>query len=85
MGKKAKALTLIIAIILFVAEEMILHTVMHLIPEEDFMLSMGVKAVIILSLKPIDNAIEHYMLHKLIRKKKREVVMSKYIIKRLSV
>ncbi len=76
VGKKAKALTLIIAIILFVAEEMILHTVMHLIPEENLIMSMGVKAAIILSLKPIDSAIEHYMLHKLIRKKKREIVVS---------
>ena len=74
VGKKAKAFTLIIAIVLFVLEEFILHFVIHFIGDEDFYLSFVVKMVIIFSLKPIDNGIEHYLLKKIIKKKKKEVL-----------
>lgn len=70
VGKKAKAFTLIIAIVLFILEELILHSVLHLLPEDNFYLSFVVKMVIIFSLKPIDSAIEHTLLKKIIKKKK---------------
>lgn len=75
VGKKAKAFTLIIAIVLFMLEELILHTVLHHIGQDNFYLSLLVKMVIIFSLKPIDNAIEHYLLKKIIKKQKREVMV----------
>ncbi len=76
VGKKAKAFTLVIAIVLFMVEELILHSVLHLLPEDNFYLSFLVKMVIILSLKPIDSAIEHYLLKKIIRNKKQAVAMA---------
>jgi tetratricopeptide (TPR) repeat protein len=75
VGKKAKAFTLIIAIILFLLEELILHSVTHLLPEDNFYLSFGVKMLIILSLKPIDSAIEHFLLKKIIKKEKKQVLV----------
>ena len=73
VGKKAKAITLIIAIVLFMVEELILHTVLHLLPEDNFTLSFIIKMVIIFSLKPIDTAVEHFLLSKLIKKKKHDL------------
>lgn len=75
VGKKAKAFTLIIAIVLFLLEELIIHSVLHLISDNGFYISFIVKMVIILSLKPIDSAIEHYLLKKIIKKKKKEVLV----------
>jgi tetratricopeptide (TPR) repeat protein len=75
VGKKAKAFTLVIAIVLFLLEELILHFILHHIGEENFYLSFIVKMVIIFSLKPIDSAIEHQLLKKIIKKKAVEVVV----------
>lgn len=75
VGKKAKAFTLIIAIALFIIEELIIHSILHLISDNGFYISFVVKMVIILSLKPIDSAIEHYLLKKIIKKKKKEVLV----------
>ncbi len=74
VGKKAKVFTLIIAIVLFIIEEFIIHNVLHLIATNDFIISFIVKMVIIFSLKPIDSAIEHYLLKKIIKKGKPKVV-----------
>ena len=75
-GKKARAITLVIAIFLFIIEELVIHYAVHLIPEENYYVSFIAKAVIIFSLKPIDSATEHYLLKKLIKRKKREVILS---------
>jgi tetratricopeptide (TPR) repeat protein len=75
VGKKAKAFTLIIAIALFIIEEIILHSVLHLLPQDNFYFSLFVKMIIIFSLKPIDSAIEHYLLKKIIRKQKKEILV----------
>lgn len=71
VGKKAKAFTLVIAIVLFVAEELVLHFVMHMLPEDNLYLSYGVKAGIIFSLKPIDSTIEHFLLKKIMRDRRK--------------
>lgn len=70
ISKKAKALTLIIAIILFVLEDSVLHFALRMLSSENYYLSILVKIGIIFSLKPIENAIEHYLLKKVIWKKK---------------
>jgi tetratricopeptide (TPR) repeat protein len=75
VGKKAKAITLIIAIVLFTLEEVIIHSVLHLLPGDNFYLSFVVKMVIIFSLKPIDSAIEHALLKRIIKKEARQVVV----------
>lgn len=69
-GKKAKAFTLLFAIIFFIFEDSILHFVFHLLPVSGFWVSLGIKMVIIFSLKPINSVIEHYLIRKVIKKKR---------------
>ena len=70
VSRRAKALTLLIAIVMIIAEEPIMHLILHYIGEENFYFVMGAKILVILSLKPIDSAIEHYLLRRVILKKK---------------
>lgn len=70
-GKKAKAFTLLFAILLFIFEDSILHFVFHLVPADNFWFSLGIKMVIIFSLKPINDAVEHFLIRKVVKKKKR--------------
>lgn len=72
VSRKAKALTLIIAIMLFIAEDFVLGFVLRNLPSNNYFLSLGVKMVIIFSLSPINAAFERYLLKRVIRKKKRE-------------
>ena len=69
IGKKAKAFTLVIAIVLFIFEDLILHTVLNVLPGDNYLLSLIVKMVIIFSLSPINKAIETYLLKKVVRNK----------------
>jgi hypothetical protein len=63
-----------IAIVLFVAEEVIHHSVLHILHDDGFTMSLIVKGVIVISLKPIDSAIEHLLLKNIIKKKDRKVI-----------
>ncbi|HLG34081.1 MAG TPA: tetratricopeptide repeat protein, partial [Bacteroidia bacterium] len=74
IGKKARAFTLIIAIVLFVAEDPILHYAL-LATGNSYFLSMVVKIVIIFSLSPINKAIENYLLKKVIKKEEKKVLV----------
>jgi tetratricopeptide (TPR) repeat protein len=69
IGKKARAITLMIAIVLFVLEDFILHFALLAVPENNYFISMIVKIVIIFSLSPINKAIENYLLKKVVRNK----------------
>ncbi len=69
IGKKAKAFTLVIAIVFFIFEDFILHTVLNVMPDNYFLLLI-IKMVIIFSLNPINKMIEEYLLKKVIRGKK---------------
>ena len=63
-SRRAKAITLIVAIGLFVMEEVITELILHPnLPENNFLISLGANGVIVFSLKPIENGIEHYLLH----------------------
>jgi tetratricopeptide (TPR) repeat protein len=70
-GKKAKAFTLLFAVVFFIFEDSILHFVFHLLPVKGFWISLSIKMVIIFSLKPINSLIEHYLIRKVIKKKRR--------------
>ena len=74
IGKKARAITLLIAIILFIFEDIILHFALSIINTENYFISMAVKMTIIFSLAPINKAIEKYLLKKVIKKKKEVMV-----------
>ncbi len=73
VSRRAKALTLLIAVVMLIAEEPIMHWVSQKIGEENFYFLMGAKIIIVLSLKPIDSAIEHFLLQRIILNKKRRV------------
>jgi len=75
IGKKARAITLGIAIIMFIFEDTILHFALKIVPEDSYFASLIVKMVIIFSLSPINKAVEHYLLKKVIKKKKKEVLI----------
>ena len=75
INRKAKALTLAIAIALFFVEDLLLDFILHKLPEDNFILSFGAKILIVFSLKPKERGIEHLLLKKVIKKKKRDVVV----------
>ncbi len=75
IGKKARAITLVIAIILFVLEDTILHFALEIVSTDNYFISLIVKMVIIFSLSPINKAVESYLLKRLIKKRKREVLV----------
>ena len=74
IGKKARAITLVIAIALFVLEDFILHFALTVVNSNNYFISIVVKMVIIFSLSPINKAVEGYLLKKVLRKK-REVLV----------
>jgi tetratricopeptide (TPR) repeat protein len=77
VSRKARAFTLAIGIGLFIIEDTILHFVLHWVSTENFFLSLTIKGVIIFSLKPIDEAIEHYLLKRVIKNRRpKQVVVS---------
>jgi hypothetical protein len=70
VSKKARTLTFIIAIVLFVIDDFILGFVLEMLNSNNYFLSMTVKMGIIFSLSPINSAIEKYMLKKVIKKRR---------------
>jgi len=75
VGKKAKAITLGIAIVLFILEDFVLHFALTVVNSDNYFISLIVKMVIIFSLSPINKAVENYLLKRIIRKKKVEPVV----------
>jgi tetratricopeptide (TPR) repeat protein len=70
VSRTARAITFTIAIILFIMEDSILHFALKIVPENSYWLSMLVKMVIIFSLGPINKAIEKFMLHRIMKKRR---------------
>ena len=71
VSRKAKALTLVIAIILFIFEDSILHFALRILASDNYYLLLMVKMGIIFSLSPINRAIEKYLLKKVVKNKER--------------
>jgi tetratricopeptide (TPR) repeat protein len=69
IGKKARAITLIIAVILFIFQDFILGFVLTVLPSKNYFISLIVKMAIIFSLSPINKGIETYLLKRLVKKK----------------
>jgi tetratricopeptide (TPR) repeat protein len=70
IGRKAKALTLGVAVVLFIFQDAILRTVLGLMPSDNYFLLLGVKMAIIFSLAPINRGIEHHLLKKMMQKRR---------------
>jgi tetratricopeptide (TPR) repeat protein len=75
ISKKAKALTLSLALVLFIFQDKILETVLHIFASDNYWLSLSIKIAIIFSLEPVNKAIEHYLLRKVIKRQKKEVLV----------
>jgi len=72
ISRKAKVITLVLGIFLIVAEEPIMGLVLHQIGEENGILTIAAKVIIILSLKPLDKGIEHFLLKRLVLKNRKK-------------
>jgi len=70
VSRKAKALTLILAIVLFIFEDPIVSFALKLFSSESYLLEMVIKITVIFSLNPINRIFESYLLKRVIMKKK---------------
>ena len=70
IGRRAKALTLGVAIVLFIFQDAILRTALRLLPSDNYFLLLGVKMGIIFSLAPINRAIERHLLKQVMRRRR---------------
>jgi len=69
IGRKAKALTLALAIVLFIFQDAILGTALRLLASNNYFVLLAVKMAIIFSLSPINRAIERHLLKRVARKR----------------
>ena len=69
IGRRAKALTLALAIVLFIFQDAILGTALRLLASSNYFVLLAVKMAIIFSLSPINRAIERYLLKRVARKR----------------
>ena len=69
IGRRAKALTLALAIVLFIFQDAILGTALRLLASNNYFVLLAVKMAIIFSLSPINRAIERYLLKRVTRQR----------------
>ncbi|MFI5172514.1 MAG: tetratricopeptide repeat protein [Chitinophagales bacterium] len=69
VSRKAKTITLIIAVFLFIIEDLLIHSAAPLYDDRNYFIAMSIRGLIILSLKPIDKLVENYLLNKILREK----------------
>lgn len=71
IGRRAKALTLAVMIVLFIFQDAILRTALRLLASDNYFLLLSVKMAIIFSLSPINKAIEHHLLKGVMKEDRR--------------
>ena len=69
VSRKAKTITLIIAVILFVIEDLLLKTTEGFYSNNGYFIALCARGVIILSLKPIEKIVETYLLKRIMKEK----------------
>ena len=80
ISKKAKVVTLGIAVFLFIFEDALLHFVVAPHTHHSFLISLGANGLVVFALKPIESIVEHYLLHRLVKlDKKYEVITAENI------
>ena len=72
VSRKAKAITLVIAVLLFLLEEVVLYLTEGIYSRKNFILSLSIKGVILVSLKPIENFIESFLLKKIMQHERKK-------------
>lgn len=70
IGRKAKAMTLGLAVVLFIFQDAILGTALRLLASSNYFVLLGVKMAIIFSLAPINRGIERHLLRRVVRKRR---------------
>ena len=73
IGRKAKAMTLGLAIVLFIFQDAILGTALRLLGSSNYFVLLAVKMGIIFSLSPINRGIERELLRRVVRRRERTV------------
>jgi tetratricopeptide (TPR) repeat protein len=68
IGRRAKAFTLGIAVVLFIFQDAILRTALTLLASDNYFILLAVKMAIIFSLSPINRAIERHLLKRVVGK-----------------
>jgi tetratricopeptide (TPR) repeat protein len=68
IGRRAKALTLALAIVLFIFQDAILGTALRLLASNNYFVLLSVKMAIIFSLSPINRGIERHLLKRVARR-----------------
>lgn len=75
INRKAKAITTVIAIVLFIIEDSLLHFVIMPHTHHNFFISLGANFAVVFTIKPIEKLVEHYLLHRFVKlEKEYEVV-----------
>ncbi|HYV97345.1 MAG TPA: tetratricopeptide repeat protein [Gemmatimonadaceae bacterium] len=69
IGRKAKAFTLAVAVVLFIFQDAILGTVLKVFASSNYFTLLGIKMAIIFSLSPINRGIERYLLRRVTRRR----------------
>ena len=69
IGRKAKAMTLALAIVLFIFQDAILGTALRLLASNNYFVLLALKMAIIFSLSPINRAIERHLLKRVARRR----------------
>ena len=67
ISKKAKMVTLTIAVCLFIIEDALLHCVVAPRTHHSFLISLGANGLVVFALKPIERIVEHYLLHRFVK------------------
>lgn len=67
INRKAKTITTVIAILLFIVEDSLLHFVIAPHTHENFFISLASNFAVVFCIKPIEKLVEHYLLHRFVK------------------
>ncbi len=77
INRKAKTITITIAILLFIIEDSILHYVVAPITHHNFFISLAANFSVVFCVKPIERIVEHYLIKRWVKEEKEfEVVVN---------
>ena len=79
IGRKAKAMTLGLMIVLFIFQDAILRTALRLLASDNYFFLLAVKMAIIFSLSPINKAIEHRLLKRVMKRDRRPAIVAEAV------
>jgi len=66
VSRRAKAITLFIAVALLITEDAIMHFIISPYMHENFFFTLLANGLVVILLKPIEKVVEHYLLSRLV-------------------